>query len=69
MPTGIDGLLACVVMVATDQCPPDPRMYLCRMQTDDVGACCAECWRRYALYIANGRRYDPYRYERQHMPQ
>lgn len=50
-------------MILYDQCPPDNRMYLCKM-----GECpesrCVECWDNYLFYAVNGYDRDPYRFER-----
>lgn len=56
-----DQLLSCVVQCANDHCPAERSMMLCQMQEDPSGDSCVECWCNYALWIANGKRWDPYR--------
>ena len=50
-------------MILEDQCPPDNRMYLCKMCEDDC-CDCNLCWSRYLLYVLNGKRGDPYKWDR-----
>lgn len=59
----LPGLFECALMILEDGCPPEPRMQLCQMQEVDDGSMCTECWRRYLLYVANGRRAYDYRRE------
>lgn len=59
-------LLRAAMMCARDECPPERRMQLCSMQEDYVDGCCLNCWDNYLLWVANGRRGDPYRAERVH---
>ena len=60
------GLLSCALMALADACPPERHMQLCGMMEDDDGCCCSVCWQNYLYYVANGRRYDPYRSDRIH---
>lgn len=57
-------LLTAAVICLDDGCPPEQGMQVCRMHEDDGGESCRECWRRYLLWIANGRSYDPYAQDR-----
>ena len=42
-------------------------MQLCRMIEDDEGGeACRRCWDLYLLYVASGRRRDPYECDRLH---
>lgn len=50
-------------MILQDQCPPDNRMYLCRMCEDDC-LDCTSCWNNYLLYVLNEGRQDPYASDR-----
>lgn len=56
---GMPDLLNCALMAINDECPPERGLYLC--QLEDTGECdCRRCWQTYLIYVANGRRYDPY---------
>lgn len=46
-------------MILNDQCPPDNRMYLCRMGESEECDCMA-CWDKYLLWAVNGYRGNPY---------
>lgn len=50
-------------MILRDECPPDNRMYLCKM--GDCEECdCIECWDKYLLWAVNGYRGNPYERDR-----
>lgn len=52
----------CALMLLEDSCPPEKHMQLCLLQEDDEdGTACTRCWYRYLFYVANGRRYNPYK--------
>lgn len=55
------GLLDCALLLLEDGCPPEREMQVCSMQDGDDGESCTRYWRRYLLYVANGRVYYPYR--------
>ena len=59
-------LLSCALLALADGCPPERHMQLCQMMEDDDGGSCSVCWQNYLYYVANGRRYDPYRADRIH---
>ena len=59
-------LLGCALMVLADGCPPEQHMQLCSMMEDADGDSCSVCWQNYLYYVANGRRWDPYRVDRIH---
>ena len=56
------GLLDCALLAISGGCPPEGSMYLCRFGEMDTDAemDCESCWRNYLLYVAAGRRHDPY---------
>lgn len=59
--------LDCAFLLLEDACPPEADMQLCRLQEDDDdGTACHRCWAQYLIYVANGRRWDPYRLDRLH---
>lgn len=49
-----------------DGCPPEAGMHLCRMHEDDDGCSCTRCWEKYLLFVVNGRRWDPYLWDKIH---
>lgn len=53
------GLLDCALLAIRDECPPESCMYLCQLGELDEPDC-ERCWTTYLIYVANGRRYDPY---------
>lgn len=64
-------LLGVVLLLLDDACPPEAGMQLCRRTDVDDGESCRRCWRRYAFYVANGRkttawkrRYQPRNHQR-----
>lgn len=59
-------LFCAAMMGLRDECPPECEMQLCGMQEDYTDGCCLACWENYLRWVANGRRFDPYRYERIH---
>lgn len=52
-------LLDCALLAIRDECPPEACMYYCGFGEDDT-ADCERCWTTYLIYVANGRRGDPY---------
>lgn len=60
-------LLGCALLILEDACPPEKGMNLCRHEDGELYGteeACTRCWRHYLLYVANGRRSDPYRRDR-----
>lgn len=57
-------LLTAAVICLDDGCPPEEAMQMCRMCEDYGGESCRECWYTYLLWVANGRRNDPYARDR-----
>lgn len=57
-------LLRLALLILHDGCPPDNRMYLCRMG-EEPEADCRLCWEHYLFWAANGYDGDPYRFDRQ----
>lgn len=53
------------LMILQDQCPPDNRMYLCRMG-EECECECVRCWSNYLFYAVNGYQPqdDPYKLDR-----
>lgn len=50
-------------MILHDQCPPDNRMYLCKM--GEYPECdCTRCWDNYLFWAVNGYKGDPYKFDR-----
>lgn len=49
-------LLGVILLLIDDSCPPEAGMQLCKMADVDDGQTCRRCWRRYAFYVANGRK-------------
>lgn len=49
--------------ILDDECPPENCMYLCNMH-EERECDCRRCWDKYLMYVINGRRYDPYKYDR-----
>ena len=49
-------LLGVIQLMIDDSCPPEAGMQLCSQITADDGETCRRCWRRYAFYVANGRK-------------
>ena len=49
-------LLGIIQLLIEDSCPPEMGMQLCSQITVDDGETCKRCWRRYAFYVANGRK-------------
>ena len=60
---GKSDMLHLALMVVHDECPPDNRMYLCRMGEEPESRC-EECWSNYLLWASNGyqEKYEPYRF-------
>ena len=59
--------IGCAHLILDDGCPPEAGMQLCRMIEDDEGGeACRRCWDLYLLYVASGRRRDPYECDRLH---
>lgn len=59
-------LLDVALVCLADGCPPEREMQLCMMQDADDGDACFRCWSAYLHWVADGRRFDPYRPERIH---
>lgn len=58
-------LLMVAIDLLNDQCPDEERMQLCQMENmDETDDPCHLCWSNFLFYVANGRKYDPYRCER-----
>lgn len=54
----------CALLILEDGCPPEKSMNLCRHEDGELYGteeACKRCWRHYLFYVANGRRYHPYR--------
>lgn len=49
-------LLGVILLMIEDSCPPEAGMQLCSQTDTDDGEGCKRCWRRYAFYVANGRK-------------
>lgn len=49
-------LLGVILLMIEDSCPPEAGMQLCSQTDTDDGESCKRCWRRYAFYVANGRK-------------
>ena len=50
-------------MILRDQCPPDNRMYLCKMGESEECDCTA-CWDTYLFWAVNGYKGDPYKWDK-----
>lgn len=59
-------LLSCALLLLEDGCPPEKGFRLCEMQEDEDGCSCRLCWSTYLYYVANGRKQQPYFWERIH---
>lgn len=59
-------LLGIIQLLIDDSCPPEAGMQLCCQITVDDGESCKRCWRRYAFYVANGRKTPAHRKHRNH---
>lgn len=59
-------MLQLALMILNDACPPDNRMYLCKMDEAEDEVRCNECWSNYLFWAVNGylKEHDPYRFER-----
>ena len=53
-------LLNCALLAINGCCPPERAFYWCRFGEDDGECDCHRCWSTYLLYVAGGRRLDPY---------
>lgn len=57
-------ILEAALICLDDGCPTEPSMQLCRMEDDVCDDSCRRCWLNYLIWISNGRKNDPYRYDR-----
>ena len=48
-------LFQCAFRILLDQCPVDPRRYLCRESDEYDEEACLRCWSDYLFDVANGR--------------
>ena len=48
-------LFRCAFQILLDQCPEDPRRYLCRESDEYDEEACLRCWSDYLFDVVNGR--------------
>jgi len=48
-------LFQCAFRILLDQCPVDPRQYLCRESEEFDEEACLRCWSDYLFDVVNGR--------------
>ena len=56
-------IFQCALAILSDECPPERHMYLCNMG-EDPECDCKECWTNYLFYVVNGRKDDPYKWDK-----
>lgn len=56
-------IFQCALSILRDECPPERKMYLCNMG-EDPECDCKECWTNYLFYVVNGRKGDPYKWDK-----